>query len=120
MAPTTSSKSIRRRRLILRLVGLTLPGLGAFLGLGWKVLHGSLAQLDGVGLLTGLSAPVSLERDHLGVVTLTASNRLDATRCLGLFHAQERFFQMDQLRRAGAGESAALFGPAVLELDRRV
>jgi len=120
MAPTVSSKSRRLRRLIRWLAGLTLLGMGMLFGLGWKMLHNSLAQLDGVGSLAGLSAPVSVERDHLGVVTLTASNRLDATRALGFVHAQERFFQMDQLRRAGAGELAALFGPAVVEMDRRV
>lgn len=120
MAPTTASKSSRRRRLIRWLVSLTLLGLGTLLGFGWKALHDSLAQLDGASPVAGLAAPVSVERDHLGVVTLTASNRLDATRALGFVHAQERFFQMDQLRRAGAGELAALFGPAVLELDRRV
>ncbi len=120
MAPTTASKSSRRRRIVRWLVALTLLGLGTLLGFGWKALHDSLAQLDGGSPLGGLSAPVSVERDHLGVATLTASNRLDATRALGFVHAQERFFQMDQLRRAGAGELAALFGPAVLELDRRV
>ncbi len=33
-------------------------------------------------------------------------------------HAQERFFQMDLLRRSTAGELAALIGPRVLALDR--
>jgi penicillin amidase len=95
------------------LVGAAVLGLIA-------VLRGSLAQLDGERPLPGLSAAVTLERDSLGVVTITASNRLDVTRALGFVHAQERFFQMDLLRRSGAGELAALFGPAAVELDQRV
>jgi penicillin amidase len=84
------------------------------------VLRGSLAQLDGDRALPGLAATVTLERDSLGVVTITASNRLDVTRALGFVHAQERFFQMDLLRRSGAGELAALVGPAAVDMDRRV
>ena len=36
----------------------------------------------------------------------------------GFVHAQERFFQMDLLRRRAAGELAALVGPALLDADR--
>jgi penicillin amidase len=93
----------------------------AVLALGLvAALRGSLAQLDGERALPGLSAGVTLERDALGVVTITASNRPDVTRALGFVHAQERFFQMDLLRRSGAGELAALVGPAAVELDQRV
>ncbi len=84
------------------------------------LLRGSLAQLDGGRPLSGLSAAVTVERDSLGVVTITASSRLDVTRALGFVHAQERFFQMDLLRRSGAGELAALFGPAAVDMDKRV
>ena len=41
-------------------------------------------------------------------------------RATGFLHAQERFFQMDLLRRSAAGELAALFGRAALERDREV
>jgi penicillin amidase len=39
-------------------------------------------------------------------------------RATGFLHAQERFFQMDLLRRSAAGELAALFGRVALEMDR--
>ncbi len=41
-------------------------------------------------------------------------------RATGFLHAQERFFQMDLLRRSPAGELAALFGRPALEMDREV
>src|SRR5215469_4077127 len=87
-------------------------------GLGWWALHASLAQLDGRRALGGLGAEVGIERDRLGVPSIYASNRLDATRALGFLHGQDRFFEMDLTRRAGAGELSELFGPVVLDRDR--
>lgn len=59
---------------------------------------------------------VSVARDEQGVPLLQGSNRLDLAYATGFIHAQDRFFQMDLLRRvgvgagAGAGELAELFG----------
>ncbi len=81
-------------------------------------LTASLPRLDGEVAVGGLGAPVVVERDALGVPTIRGENRLDVARALGFVHAQERFFQMDLLRRQGAGELSELFGPAALEADR--
>jgi penicillin amidase len=69
-------------------------------------------------VLRGLGAPARVERDALGVPLVRAASRLDAARATGFLHAQERFFQMDLLRRSAAGELASLFGLAALEMDR--
>ena len=89
-------------------------------GAGWlySQLRGSLPQLTGAAKLTGLSALVIIERDVLGIPTIRGKTRLDVARATGFVHAQERFFQMDLLRRAAAGELAALIGSAALDLDR--
>ena len=79
----------------------------------------SLPDIDGNVELAGLSAPVSVVRDRNGVATLRAENRLDSSRALGFVHAQERFFQMDLMRRRAAGELAELVGEGALPLDRR-
>ncbi|HVQ33920.1 MAG TPA: penicillin acylase family protein, partial [Lysobacter sp.] len=76
----------------------------------WLVLRASLPTLDGTQALPGLTAPVSIQRDALGVVTIEATNETDALRALGYVHAQERFFEMDLMRRTAAGELAGLFG----------
>lgn len=81
-------------------------------------LTASLPRLEGEATLAGLDAPVVVERDASGVPTIRGENRLDVARALGFVHAQERFFQMDLLRRQGAGELSELFGPAALEADR--
>jgi penicillin amidase len=99
------------------LVGLLL--LTALLALGlWLALRASLATLDGERGLAGLSAPAEVQRDERGYVTVTAENRLDVARALGFVHAQERFFQMDLMRRNAAGELSALVGAKALPLDQ--
>ncbi|MEX0678404.1 MAG: penicillin acylase family protein [Pirellulales bacterium] len=83
-------------------------------------LAGSLPQLDGEVIATGISQPVAVERDALGIPTIRAGNRLDLAFATGFVHAQDRFFQMDLLRRNSAGELAELVGPAVIRADRKV
>jgi penicillin G amidase len=103
------------RRLLLLIAVLLLVAAV----LAWWLLRGSLPTLDGDVALQGLSAPVALERDARGVVTIEAGSELDAVRALGYVHAQERYFEMDLLRRTAAGELAGLFGAIALDTDRR-
>ncbi len=98
-------------------LGAIVVLLGGFLAC--HALRSSLAQLDGEAILPGLSEAATVERDALGVATIKGESRADVARALGFVHAQERFFQMDLLRRQAAGELAALFGEAALPLDRR-
>lgn len=81
-------------------------------------LRGSLPALEGELVLPGLSAPVVVNRDANGTVTLDAGSEADAMRALGYVHAQERYFEMDLLRRTAAGELAALFGPIAVDSDK--
>ncbi|MGD9691792.1 MAG: penicillin acylase family protein [Phycisphaerales bacterium] len=81
-------------------------------------LRASLPRQSGELELTGLSAPVTVERDDLAVPRISASSLQDAARAQGFIHAQERFFQMDMARRAAAGELSAIVGPATLDMDR--
>jgi len=83
------------------------------------VLRGSLATLEGEQHLPGLSGPVKIERDAQGVVTIDAANEADAMRALGYVHAQERYFEMDLMRRVAAGELSELFGPAAVDTDKQ-
>jgi penicillin amidase len=99
----------------------SLLGLGAvlvlliFLAIG--VVWLSLPQLDGPVTLSGLDQSVRISRDKAGVPTITAPDRQSLAMALGFIHAQERFFQMDLLRRAGAGELAQLVGAAATKID---
>ncbi len=111
MKPRRHSRWLRGLlRLILGLVVLLLAA-AAFL------LTGSRAQLDGERHVAGLHGSARISRDALGVVTIEGANRADVSYALGYAHAQERFFDMDLMRRLPAGELAELVGPAALDTD---
>ncbi|SEK87338.1 penicillin acylase family protein [Nitrosovibrio tenuis] len=85
----------------------------------WLTLRGSLPQYEGTVNSNGLTASVTVERDALGSVTVRAQDRHDMVWTLGYVHAQERFFEMDLMRRRAAGELAELVGSAALPADRK-
>ena len=92
---------------------LILAGAG---GLLW--LRTSLPQTEGSAPLPGLDADVSVIRDEHGIPTIRAASEADAYRALGYVHAQDRLWQMEQMRRLGAGRLSELTGSATLEYDR--
>ena len=103
----------------------TLRAVGALLALvllallaAWLFLRASLAQLDGERQVAGLAGPVTVARDAGGVPLISGASRQDVAYATGFVHGQERFFQMDLLRRTAAGELAELFGPKALPTDR--
>ena len=110
--------SVRGKRVLagLCLAVLLVGAAGSF----WthRLLSGSLPAVDGELVLEGIAAPVVVERDGAGVPTLHAESRADVARALGFVHAQERFFQMDLMRRRAAGELAELLGASGVSIDR--
>jgi penicillin amidase len=110
----------RVRHAILAVVLLIVAALAA--GAFWVrgQLSGSLPRLDGDVRLAGLSGPVAVTRDALGVPTIRGATREDVARATGFVHGQDRFFQMDLARRRAAGELAALVGEAAVEADREI
>jgi penicillin G amidase len=85
----------------------------------WLAMRASLPKLDGNAELTGLSASATIERDSAGTPTIKASTRADLAFATGYAHAQDRFFQMDMMRRAAAGELAEMLGPPLIDTDKR-
>jgi penicillin G amidase len=121
--PPPPRRGRKRLRRVLRGFAALLALLAVVLVAGglWLRgrLHASLPQLRGERSVPGLTAPVMVERDALGIPSIRAANRLDAARALGFLHAQERFFEMDLLlRRRAAGEVSELMGPSALGWDR--
>ncbi|HEY0229727.1 MAG TPA: penicillin acylase family protein [Dokdonella sp.] len=109
---------MRVTRLLFRVLLVVLVIVAGAALAGWLALRGSLPRYDGEIASTALSQRVSIERDALGSVTFRAANRRDLSWALGYVHAQERFFEMDLLRRRAAGELAELVGSAALPADR--
>ncbi|WP_448211366.1 penicillin acylase family protein [Colwellia sp. MEBiC06753] len=86
----------------------------------YSQIDSALPQLEGNVTLFGLQETATIERDENGVATITTENRNDAAMALGFVHAQERFFQMDLLRRNSAGELSSLFGEMALDYDKKI
>jgi penicillin amidase len=120
-APAPPRRRGRLRRVLRGLGLLLLLAVVAAAAFGlWlrSELYASLPQLDGELAAAGLSAPVSIERDALGVPTIRAASRLDVAFATGFLHAQDRFFKMDLTRRQPAGELAELLGEGAVPGDR--
>lgn len=111
--------SIRR---ILRWTGrgllifALLAAMAAAGGLVW--LRGSQPQIEGEILVHGPEAPISLLRDGRGLLTVRADSESDAMFGLGFAHAQDRLWQMDFMRRTGAGRLSEVVGSATVKIDR--
>ena len=105
-------------RWIRRGAGLLCLILLLGLAGGYLWLRTSLPQLDGVLALTGLGAPVTVLRDRDGIPHIRADTANDAYLALGFVHAQDRLWQMETIRRTGAGRLSEIFGGRTLRLDR--
>jgi penicillin G amidase len=60
--------------------------------------------------LPGLHRSATVVRDKFGVPHVTASSEHDAYFMMGYLQAEDRFFQMDTLRRQGSGKLSELLG----------
>ncbi|MDX1509392.1 MAG: penicillin acylase family protein, partial [Woeseiaceae bacterium] len=85
----------------------------------WLGVRASLPQLDGEIAAAGLDATATIERDAQGIPVITAQSREDLAFATGFAHGQDRFFQMDLIRRQAAGELAELFGAVAVDADRQ-
>ncbi|HYO82909.1 MAG TPA: penicillin acylase family protein [Bryobacteraceae bacterium] len=67
--------------------------------------------------VAGLRARIEIARDRGGVPHIRAGNEPDAIFGLGFVHAQDRLWQLEYLRRVGAGRLAEVIGPNALKAD---
>ncbi|WP_444884731.1 penicillin acylase family protein [Microbulbifer sp. PSTR4-B] len=112
------SSYLKSRVLPLLVVISALIAIALLAVWGWW--RQSLPSLEG-SIVTGqLLEPALIHRDKQGVVIIQSDDRNSSAFALGLLHAQERFFQMDLLRRSSAGELSELVGAAALKKDKKV
>ncbi len=100
-------------------IGLGLLTLIVFaIGSGWLFLLTGLPQTSGTLSLPGLTADATVTRDKYGIPHIEAQSRRDAHFALGFVHAQDRFWQMDFLRRLGSGRLSEVIGAPTRNTDR--
>jgi len=116
----SDSRPRTRFRLILTIL---LSGFGlASLAIGFWLdsrVRLALPQLDGRLSVAGLTSEVVVIRDAHGFPTITANNFEDLFFAQGYVTAADRWFQMDLMRRAAAGELSEIVGESPLGHDRR-
>ncbi len=108
-------------RLLLRvaaflgkfLVGTALA-LAVFLAGTYFHVRGALPSYSGKLEAAGLKAPVEILRDKNAVPHIIAGSIEDASFALGYVHAQDRFWQMELMRRIGQGRLAELVPPRLI------
>ncbi len=122
MHVTVAAVRPRKARFLLRsIIVLLLILLVAFLGFDfwfYRAVRASLPQRDGSVQLAGLSGPVTVTFDRLGVPNISASNLPDLFFAQGYITAQDRLWQMDMTRRYASGDLAVILGPEYVKYDR--
>ena len=107
----------------LRIVGYSSLAAVSLVALAclavYLTLRASLPRLDGEVAVPTLKAPATIARDALGTPTIRAASRRDLAFATGYAHGQDRYFQMDLMRRMAAGELAELLGKPLIEMDAR-
>ena len=83
-------------------------------------LRSSLPQVEARIAVQGIRAEVTIARDGDGVPLISATDDADAAFGLGFAHAQDRLFQMELMRRYGAGRLSEVFGTSTVWIDRQM
>lgn len=107
------------KKLLRRLFTGVIASVLLVLLLGWLTLRASLPQTDGEIIVSGLADIATIQRDAAGIPVITAGNREDLAFATGFAHGQDRYFQMDMIRRQAAGELSEVVGAIALNTDKR-
>src|SRR5271169_4248822 len=114
-------RSSNRKFIFLTVIAVLLLLLIAFLSFDfwfYRAVRAALPQRDGTIHLAGLSNPVIVTYDSLGVPSISASSVPDLLFAQGYITAQDRLWQMDMTRRYASGDLSAVLGPEYVKIDR--
>src|ERR1017187_726818 len=105
-------------RILFWLLAILLLAVAGVLAYAYIITRSALPQLDGNLSVKGLSATVKVTRDGHGVPAIEAATLEDLFFAQGYVTAQDRLWQMDVMRRFGAGELSEILGEDTLKIDR--
>lgn len=105
---------VRVAAVLGKVLAGTALALAVFLAGTYFHVHGALPSYSGTMDVAGLKAPVEILRDKNAVPHIIAGSIDDASFALGYVHAQDRFWQMELMRRIGQGRLAELVPPALV------
>jgi penicillin amidase len=84
----------------------------------FRAANASLPVIDGTLKIPGITAPVIVSRDSLGVPNIAAGNLHDLFFAQGFVTAQDRLWQMDMTRRYASGDLSEILGPEYIKVDK--
>ncbi|WP_230103988.1 penicillin acylase family protein [Microbacterium sp. Bi121] len=121
---TTESVEPTRRHLAARIgriafivvAAIVVIAVAAAFFVVWTIQR-SFPQTSGEVTASGLQSEVLVQRDALGVPTITADSSHDLFYAQGYVHAQDRFFEMDFRRHVTSGRVAEMFGESQAGTD---
>lgn len=104
---------------LIRIINVSIAVLVVLIALAvyWYALR-PLPKVSGE-ITAPINASATILRDARGVPHIEASSWQDAIFLQGYATAQDRLWQMDVLRRFGAGELSEVFGASALRADER-
>lgn len=104
---------------VVRVINVSIAVLVVFIAVAvyWYAVR-PLPRTSGE-IAAPIARPAEIKRDARGVPHIEASSWQDAIFLQGYVTAQDRLWQMDGLRRFGAGELAEVFGPGAVTVDER-
>ena len=108
------------KRFLQRLLLTIFVTFVATLSVCWVLLQRSLPVLDGAIDSAFTTGDIVIRRDAQGIPTILARSRADLAFGTGFVHGQDRFFQMDLMRRQAAGELSEVFGRIAVGADKRM
>ena len=108
----------RRRKTGIVTAALFLL-VASFVLTGLILVYRPLPTIDGASRLLGLDQRAEILRDSYGVPHIYAQTAHDLFYLQGYATAQDRLFQMDLYRRAGAGRLAQVLGDPALDSDKQ-
>lgn len=94
----------------IQLGSILFPGDGL-----WNVPSEPESQLI---YIDGMEDEVDVIRDEWGIPHIYAENEADLSFALGYCHAQDRYFQMDFVRRLVKGQLSEVLGPSLINEDK--
>jgi penicillin G amidase len=107
-----------KKRMAIRISIVTVVVVATIAAGGILWLRTSLPGLSETIRIAGLSGNVDIIHDRNGIPHIMATTANDAYLTLGFVHARDRLFQMDFMRRLGAGRLSEVVGGATVPLDK--
>lgn len=98
-------------KFVIPVLFLIILGIALFL-------YSLAPDYNGEKKLIGLSDVAKVHFDNYGIPHIYAVTEKDAIRSLGYVHAQDRLWQMELLRRIGAGQLSEIFGKELVRTDK--